>query len=240
VVVQPSRGAHRGGMDSLVLAAAVPTGQVGKVADFGAGCGTVGLAVLARCPAATALLVERDADMLHCARLSLARPENAGLSPRADLLAADVGLAGAQRLSAGLATRSVQFVVMNPPFNDPRDRATPSALRRTAHVAAEGLFESWLRTAAAMLTPGGSVALIARPASLRPILDAAARRFGSVQLLPVHARADAAAIRIVLRARLGSRGPAELLPALVLQTPDGRPTARADEIVNGRASLFGD
>ncbi len=53
-------------------------------------------------------------------------------------------------------------------------------------------------------------------------------------------RADRPAIRIVVRARRGSRAALALLPPLVLHAADDRFSAEADAINNGRASLFGD
>lgn len=228
-------------MDALVLAAAVPSGFSGRVADFGAGAGAAGLAVLSRCPAATAVLVERSPEMAECARLTLEHPGNQAFAGRASLLVADVALAGNARQAAGLADRSAGFVLMNPPFNDGRDRATPDTLRREAHVADDGLFETWLRSAAAVLKPRGTVALIARPASLGPVLAALAGRFGAAAILPVHATADRPAIRIVVRAVLGARAAPALMPPLCLHEGDGnRFTPRAEAIGSGEASLFGD
>ena len=66
-LVQPRRGAHRAGMDALVVAAAVPSGFKGQLVDLGAGAGAVALAVLARCPQARAHLVDNAPAMLACA-----------------------------------------------------------------------------------------------------------------------------------------------------------------------------
>jgi tRNA1(Val) A37 N6-methylase TrmN6 len=128
---------------------------------------------------------------------------------------------------------------MNPPFNDARDRAATADLKRLAHAAAPDLFESWLRTGAAVLVPEGLLALIARPESLADILAALAGRFGGAEIVPVHADATQPAIRVVIRARRGSRARTALLPPLVLRDDRGV-TERADAIANGRASLFGD
>lgn len=239
VVVQPKQGAHRAGMDAMVVAAAVPSGFSGVVADLGAGAGAAGLAVLARCPQARAMLIEIDPDMAALARESLGRSENAGLSARATVIEADATLAGAARAEAGLADRSVDFVVMNPPFNDVRDRAAPGRLKARAHVLPEDALEAWLRTAAAMLKPGGRLAAILRPQSLPEILSAAAGRFGGLTIKPIHAEAGAGAIRIVVRATRGSRARLTLAPPLILRR-DGAPSAQAQAISNGEATLFGD
>jgi tRNA1(Val) A37 N6-methylase TrmN6 len=240
-LVQPTRGAHRAGMDAMVLAAAVPLNFAGLAVDFGAGSGAVGLAVLSRCASANVLLVEKSAEMAALALRTLALPENGAFAGRASVINADVGLVGRARAAAGLVDRSAEFVLMNPPFNDDRDRATPNDLRRQAHVADSALFETWLRSAAAVLKPRAMVALIARPASLPEILVALKGRFGGAEILPIHPSADRAAIRVVVRAVKGSRGGVSLLlPLMLHEGPGNRTTLRAEALINGQASLFGD
>ena len=240
-LVQPSRGGHRAGMDAMMLAAAVPSGFSGRLADFGAGAGAAALAVLSRCAAARAVLVERSAEMAGFAAATLSHPGNAHLGDRASVLTADVTLTGRARGEAGLADNQFDFVIMNPPFNAARDRATPERLRKEAHVMEDGLFESWIRSAAAVVRPRGRLAVIARPEQLGAILDAMSGRFGDAEMLAVHPRPDAAAIRIVLRAALGARGKLAIRPPLMLHARSGNgPDERSEMITNGLASLFGD
>ncbi len=239
-VVQPRAG-HRAGMDALVLAALVPTGFAGRVVDLGAGAGAAGLAVLSRCPQARAVLVEREPPMVEAARLTLALPQNAVIAARAELLAADVELAGRARQAAGLGNNSFDFAIMNPPFNEPRDRASADVLRRTAHVMNDETIPAWTRTAAAIVRPGGAVGIIARPQSLPDILAALEGRAGGAEIVPVHPRPDADAIRVLVRARFGSRARLSLKPPLVLHGSTGNALSpRADLIVNGEASVFSD
>ena len=224
-----------------MLAAAVPSDFAGRLADFGAGAGAAGLAVASRCANATVTLIEQSPEMADFASLTLDHPENAALKDRASLLVADVALTGRARETAGLADNSFDFVVMNPPFNAPRDRATPDGLKRQAHVMQDGLFDAWIRSAAAVVRGRGGLAIIARPVSLAPMLAAMSGRFGGAEIVPVHPRADAAAIRIVVRARRASRAGLSLCPPLVLhEGPGDGFSERADAINNGRASLFGD
>ena len=240
-LVQPKQTGHRAGADALILAAAVPAAFCGRLADFGAGAGAAALAVAARCPGAEVQLVERSPEMADFARQTLEHPKNAGLSARASLLVADVGLAGAAREKAGLAAGSFDFVIMNPPFNGPADRSSPDELRRQAHVMDDGLFAAWLKSAAAVLRQRGSVAIIARPPAIASILAVMHGRFGAAEIVPVHARADAAAIRVVIRARLSSRAALSMMPPLVLHEASGNAfSARAEGIFAGEDALFGD
>jgi len=240
-LVQPAQGGHRAGMDAMMLAAAVPSAFDGRLVDFGAGAGAAALAVLSRCAGTEAVLVERAAEMAAFAEATLAHPANAALSGRATVLRADVTLTGRARVAAGLADHAFDFAVMNPPFNAAGDRATPDALKKAAHVMDDGLFERWIRSAAAVVKPRGGLAVIARPEQLAGLVAAVTGRFGGAEIVAIHPRADAAAIRIVLRAWRGSRAKLTLKPPLVLhETGSDRFSSRADAINNGLASLFGD
>jgi tRNA1(Val) A37 N6-methylase TrmN6 len=240
-LVQPKGAGHRAGVDAMMLAAAVPSTFAGRLADFGAGAGAAALAVLARCGRASAVLVERSPEMAGFAETTLGHPGNAHLADRASVLRADVTLAGRARAAAGLADNSFDFAIMNPPFNAGEDRATPDPLKREAHVMEAGLFEGWIRSAAAVVRPRGGLAVITRPECLRPILDAIAGRFGGAEMLAVHPRPDAPAIRVVLRAVRGARGKLAIRPPLMLHEAAGdRFSERADMVNNGLASLFDD
>lgn len=239
-LVQPGGRGHRAGMDAMMLAAAVPSAFAGRLADFGAGAGAAGLAVAARCEGASVVLIERAPEMAAFARRGLALPQNAGVAARASVLEADVGLTGKARVAAGLGDASFDFVIMNPPFNAGHDRATPDELKRQAHVMDVGLFATWIRSAAAVVRPRGGLALIARPSSLRTILDAMDGRFGGAEIVAIHPRAGETAIRVVVRAVRASRAALSICPPLILHDAGDRFSAKADAINNGNASLFGD
>ena len=240
-LVQPSGRGHRAGLDAMILAAAVPSGFAGRVTDLGAGAGGAGLAVLSRCGSASALLVEREPDMVDFARRTLALSQNAGFSNRAEVLGADLTYRGKARSEAGLADNSCDFAIMNPPFNEASDRASPDALRMAAHVMNETMFADWVRTAAAIVRTGGGLAIIARPVSLSDILAAIKGRFGAAELIAIHPRPGKSAIRIVLRAWRGRRGALSILPSLDLHEATGNGfTSAADAIINGHAALFSD
>jgi tRNA1(Val) A37 N6-methylase TrmN6 len=239
VVVQPKSSGHRSGIDAMLVAAAVPGGFQGNVADFGAGAGAAGIAVAARCPLARVTLIENDPIMDDFARRTISHEGNAALSPRLSVVEADVSLSGKARVNSGLCDRSFDFVIMNPPFNSARDRATPDALKAAAHVMSDGMFGVWLRTAAAVLKPGGSVAVIARPASLKEILAACEGRLGALRILPFHPRPSQAAIRILVTGVKGSRAGLSLEPPLVLHGETGNGfLARVEAVINGECGLF--
>ena len=238
-LVQPAMKGHRSGVDAMILASSVPNGFSGRLADLGSGAGAAGLAVAARCKDARATLIERSGFMLNFAHKSVNHPLNTALRDRVDILEADVSLTGKARASAGLIDNSFDYVIMNPPFNEASDRSTPDPLKAEAHVMPEGMFDQWLRTASALLRPGGGVSIIARPASLAPILEALERRFGGLKIIPILPRPDAAAIRIVITGIRGSRAGLSLMPALILHGDAGNDfTPRATAINNGQTSLL--
>jgi len=239
-LVQPARKGHRAGTDALLLAAAVPPGFSGRVADLGAGAGAAGLAVAARCPQARIVLVENAPAMLACAHATLALAENAHLAPRCSVLDADVRLAGDARRGGGLADASFDYVILNPPFNPASDRPSPDALRRQAHMIEDAaLLGDWLATAASVAKPGGAAAVIARPQSLDEVVAALSPSFGAIEIRPVLPRADKPAIRFVARARRDASEAVSILPPLVLHGDAGNAfTAEAEAIGSGLASLF--
>ncbi|MEN9894713.1 MAG: hypothetical protein RIR97_565, partial [Pseudomonadota bacterium] len=194
-VVQPKGAGHRSGMDAMLLASLVNADRAIKVADLGAGAGAAGLAVLSRLPNAHVTLVERVPAMAEFARKSLALNENAHLAGRAAVLEADVTLTGKARQAAGLVDDHFDHVIMNPPFNDASDRKTPDPLKAQAHLLTENLFESWIRTACAITKPGGQLSLIARPQSIAEIMTACGKRFGGLEITPLHPRPNENAVR---------------------------------------------
>lgn len=234
-LVQPKGRGHRSGMDAMLLAALVADERPIRVADLGAGAGAAGLAVVARLPEAEAVLFERSADMAGFARKSLALSENAGLAGRARVVEADVMLTGRARLAAGLADDHFHHVIMNPPFNDASDRTTPDALKAEAHAMVGGLFEGWIRTAGAILVPGGQLSLIARPESIAEIIAACGRRFGGLEITALHPRAGENAVRILVTAIKGSRARLALRAPLVMHDEGThRFSALVDDLNNGR------
>jgi len=236
-VTQPKGGGHRSGVDAMLLASLVVADKPVRVADLGAGAGAAGLAVAARLEQARILLVEKSPLMADYARRTLALPENAFLAGRVEVLEADVTMTGKPRIAAGLLDEVCDHVIMNPPFNDAADRRTPDALKAEAHAMTVGLFEAWIRTAGAIMKPGGQLSLIARPQSIAEIIDACGKRFGGLEITAVHPRPDENATRILVTAVKGSRARLALRVPFFVHGPDGHSfTSFVDDLNNGRAA----
>jgi len=133
---------------------------------------------------------------------------------------------------------SVAHVLMNPPFNDPaRQRVSPDGRRRLAHAGSGSTLPVWIKTAARLLRPRGTLTLIWRADGLADVLQALAPTFGGATVLPVHPREEEAAIRVLVRATKASRAPLALLPGFVLNDRSGRPTAQAESVLRDGAAL---
>jgi tRNA1(Val) A37 N6-methylase TrmN6 len=230
-LAQPARG-HRAGTDALLLAAAGPTDFDGRCLDIGAGTGAVGLAYAMLEPAARPGLVEIDPLLAALARHNI---EANGLADRADVIEGDI--LGAA-LPDGLEPGAAKLVLTNPPYLDPdRSRASSDPLRRLAHVMPARGLARWLGAAALALAPGGMLVLIHRADHLGLVLAALADDFGALQVLPIHPRAGANAVRILVRGVKGARGPLSIRPGLLLHGPGTGFTATVEAIHRGGARI---
>ena len=237
---QPKAGAHRSGLDAILLAVSLPEGAHGTLIDVGSGVGAAGLSALALNPRLGVTLVDNDTDILclaekNAARFSAETPETAPVS----VLQADATATGKARQSSGLVPQSADHVLTNPPYNDPdRSRISPHSGREAAHMLNDATLAAWLKTAVWLLKPKGVLTAIIRTERLPLAIEALIPALGGLCALPVHARADKPALRILLRGRMGSRAPFRLLPGLVLHGPSGSDcTAEAAALFEGRSRL---
>lgn len=226
---------HRAGTDAILLAAAVSQGAEGLLIDAGAGVGTAGLAAGLHAPGLDLLLFDRDPEAVALARENLAANGRAG---RAEAVVANL-LDPKSRRAAGVRDASAAIVLSNPPFLDgARSRRSPDESRARAHVleGAEGLC-SWVRACAALVAPGGDLAIIHRADCLAGILAALEGRVGGVAVVPVHPHAGSDAIRVLIKGAKGSRAPLRLRPSLILHGPDGGFTPEAEALHRGEATI---
>ncbi len=234
VIRQPRRG-HRVGHDAILLAAATPARPGEHVVELGAGVGAAGLALARRVPGTRVNMVELDPEL---AAFAAKNAELNRLSENVRAIVLDVTAPPRAFVAAGLIPGSAARVLMNPPFNDPaRQRASPDPGRRLAHAAPAGLLATWVRRAASLLAPSGTLTLIWRADGLADVLAALGRGFGGIVVMPVHPKPDAAAIRVLVRATKGSRAPLALLPGLTLNDADRRPTPEAEAVLRAVAVL---
>lgn len=223
-IAQPRHG-HRSGIEAVLIAAAAPLQAGQTLADLGAGAGVGGLCALARVPDTHAVLVEADEAMAALARANAARN---GVADRVEVVAADLAARGAAA-RAGV-DGAADHAIANPPFHDPAAvRISPRKVR--AHAAPIADLEGWVRFAAAIVRPGGTLTMVHKADALAAILTAFARRFGSIHVLPIHPREGMHATRVLVQGMKGRRGPLAILPGLVLHGPQGHGFLPAVEAV---------
>jgi len=227
ILRQPKRG-HRVGHDAILLAAATDARAGEQAADLGSGVGAAGLALARRVAGLSVTLVEIDAAL---AALAVENAESNGLADRVDVNVIDVAAPARQFVATGLGPGSMARVLMNPPFNDPaRQNVSPDAGRRLAHAAPRDTLVEWMRRAAWLLAPSGTLTLIWRADGLAGLLSAA-DTFGGFAIVPVYPRPNAAAIRVLVRMIKGSRASLSLRPGLTLNDAHGQSTAEAEAIL---------
>jgi tRNA1(Val) A37 N6-methylase TrmN6 len=220
-LTQKRRG-HRVGHDAILLAAATGARPGDRAIDLGAGVGAAGLALAQRVPDLEVTLVEIDPELAAIATENIIRN---GLAPRVRAVTLDATAPEDEFAACGIAPGMADRVLMNPPFNDPvRQNLSPDPARRAAHAAPQGAL-------------AGTLTLIWRADGLAEVLAALDPRFGGVAVLPVYGRPGQPAIRVLVRASKGSRTPLALLPGLLLNDYDGRPTAEAEAVLRGGEPL---
>ncbi|WP_350332902.1 tRNA1(Val) (adenine(37)-N6)-methyltransferase [Coralliovum pocilloporae] len=238
-IEQPRNGAHRSGIDAVLLAAAVPAKPGDDVVDLGSGVGVAGLCVAARVGQVNLTLVERDADAAFLARSNLERSENSRHLRSARVLETDVTQRGGAREAAGLVPKMADHVLLNPPYYRPGEvRQSPNEARARAHVLTDEGIEPWIRTACALLKPRGTVTVIFRADGLMDLVSALSGRVGDIRVLPLHPEPGQPAYRIIVHGIQGSRAPLSLLPGFTLHEGANKTfVKRADDIMRFGARL---
>jgi tRNA1(Val) A37 N6-methylase TrmN6 len=228
---QPRKG-HRAGTDGVLLAAMTPP-DARRIADMGASTGLVGLRAAQLNQEARVMLIEQAAHLLALARLNI--HEN-GLRARVEACEADVFALGKNRD----LRETFDAVLSNPPyFEAAHVRPSGNEERAKAHVfpAQSAGLEGWIRAAATLTAPRGACIFIYHAQALGSLLPAFLRRFGEVRLVPVHAKENEAAIRVLISGIKGSRAPLRLCPPLILHGGDGRFTPLAARLHAGEVRL---
>lgn len=232
VLTQPAKG-HRSGTDAVLLAAAVAPGFAGRCYDVGSGVGAVGLGIALLRPGARIVLVERDA-----VAVALAWANAAALGIATPVDVAECDILDKANLRRALPERA-DLVVTNPPFHNPRrSRPSPDPARRAAHALGEGVgLEDWIAACLDRLADNGTLIVIHAASALPDMLAALESRTGAITVKPVSPRAGEPALRVLVRATKGSRGPFALAAPLVLHDGAGRFTEEAARLQRGEAAL---
>ncbi len=224
VRITQSAAGFRGGLDAVMLAAAIPARPGQSALELGSGAGTATLCLAVRVPQADILGVEIDPALTELANGNAAAN---GMAARARFLAADVF-----KLPPALK-RDFDHVFVNPPFHGEGQLPPDDARARALNDG--GQLTDWLRLGFQRTVSGGCFTAILRADRMAEALGALPAK--GVSVFPLWPRAGAPARRVILQARKGSGSAFVLLPGLVLHTASGAYTPEADGILRDGGAL---
>ncbi|MGY6550145.1 MAG: tRNA1(Val) (adenine(37)-N6)-methyltransferase [Roseinatronobacter sp.] len=211
VQIWQPRAGYRAATDPVFLAASVPAHRGQTVLELGCGVGTAALCLAARVPGLALSGVELQPEY---AALAARNADAAGVA--LELFTADLAA-----LPGSLRARSFDHVIANPPYyaahgpaaQDPgRDRA----LREDTPLA------DWIDVALRRCRDGGHVTIIHLTERLGDLLAGFAGR-ACCTVLPLAARTQRPARRVIVQARKGGRAALVLLPPLVIHEGAAHP-----------------
>ncbi|MFD1880164.1 tRNA1(Val) (adenine(37)-N6)-methyltransferase [Paracoccus pacificus] len=207
-IEQPVSG-YRAGADAVMLAAAVPARTGDRVLEPGCGAGAVSLCLGHRVPGLALTGIELQPEYAALARQNAAR----------NAIDLRVVTADLTDLPAGLRAETFDLAMMNPPYFDGRDTASPGQGRDLARRESLSL-TAWADATLRRLRPGGRLIMIHRAARMADLLAAVQTRAGAIRILPLTARQGHPAGRVILGAVKGARGALQLLSPLVLHAAE--------------------
>ncbi len=221
--LQPAKG-FRAGADTVLLAAAVPAQSGQHVIELGCGVGIASLCVWKRVPDVAVTGLELNAESVALARENATR----NAAGRAfTTIEADV-----TTLPKSLPRHHSDHVFFNPPFLD-EQRASVGAVEAKARAIAHARtgLDLWIKSGLALLKPKGTLTIIHRADALGRLLAGLTTGCGDIEVIPIHAYAGRDAIRVIIRAVKGRRGPLRIRPSVVLHQEGGAFTAQIDAVL---------
>lgn len=223
-LIQPLQG-FRAGLDSLLLASALPELAHGDVLELGCGSGGALLPAAWRLPGLRFTGIEKQAEI---AALAVEGVRLNGFSGRVSIEAGE-----ASEWVRGHENR-FDLVFANPPYFEPGRISPPGPGKAGAWLESLPL-EGWINAMLHAARPRAPVILIHRAAEMARILARLDRQAGEITLLPIASKSGEPARRILVRARKGlRRGPVTLLAPFITHLSDGSArTPMAEAVVQG-------
>ncbi|MCP9480623.1 methyltransferase [Shimia sp. CNT1-13L.2] len=202
---QPARG-YRAGVDPVLLAASVPARAGQSVLELGCGVGTASLCLGWRVAGLSILGVE-----VQAAYADLARDNAEVNGQQMQVVTCDLS-----EMPADLRQRQFDHVIANPPYFDRTASTAATDAGREVAMGEDTPLEVWVDVAARRLAPKGFATFIHRAERLPDLLGAMQGRLGSLQVLPMQARAGREANLVLVRGRKGGRAAFRLHAAVML------------------------
>lgn len=225
VLVRQLAEGFRGGLDAVMLAAAVPAQPRDETLELGAGAGTASLCLSARVPGASVTGIEIDPALVALANQN-ATDNNSG--DRVRFVEGDV-FALPQDLK-----RDFVHVFCNPPFHFAEGEISPVASRDRA-LRDTGRLSDWIEVGLKRTISDGTFTVILRAGR---IAEAIARMpQHGLTIFPLWPRVGEPAKRVILQVRKGSRAETVMAPGLVLHEADSRYTRSAEAILRDATAL---
>ncbi|GGA16192.1 tRNA1(Val) (adenine(37)-N6)-methyltransferase [Neptunicoccus cionae] len=204
---QPQTG-YRAATDPVFLAAWVPAKRGDKVLELGCGVGVASLCLGARIAGLSQTGLELQADY---AALALQNAEN-------NEIPLEVVQGDLIKMPASLKEKSFDHVLANPPFFPEGSVSKPKDGGKSLAFVNENNTAVWIDAGLRRLRAGGVFTMIHLSEQLGEILSALAGRAGNVEILPISARKDKPAKRVLVRATKSARGPLRLLSPFVVHS----------------------
>lgn len=206
------QGPFRLGTDSVLLSQFMTLPKAARVADLGAGCGTLGLLLCARRTDCSVTGIELD-EVAH--RLAQENIAHNGLE-RMQALQADV-----REIRQIFPANSFDCVISNPPYFPVGSGKAANAYRSELTLTLSQLCEA----AAWLLPSGGRFALVHRPERLCDIIWEMRRcAIEPKRLQFVRHSAQSPVCLVLLEGRRGGKPGLTYLPDLIEFEPDGTET----------------
>lgn len=205
VISQPKLG-YRAGVDPVLLAASVPANQGESILELGCGVGVASLCLATRVQGVELSGVELQADYADLARRNAA----------ANGLKMNMHCADLRHLPDGLLQQNFDHVIANPPYYLRSNGTAASNTGRETSLAENTPLLDWVDVATRRLKPKGYLTIIQDAERLPDLMAAIDGRLGAVKLLPLAARVGRPAHLVILQARKGARGAAQLLAPTIM------------------------
>jgi len=216
----------RASMDSVLLAAAVKAKTGESILDMGCGTGAVGLCAHERLKHLSLSLTGID---VQDKMIAIARGNATDNGVQGEYIIGDVADKSLFKAEA------FDHIVMNPPYYTKGERLqSPDPAREAAYT---GDLEIWIGSALHWLKQGGSLSIIHRADALNDILFYAQRKFGAIEVWPIHSKPNDPAIRVIVKMVRNRKTPLTMHPPIVMFDDEGNPSLKSNSILRDGMGL---